>query len=86
MFKLIGANDKCKHRNFNDFKANNMKTALEIYKAIDTEFCMGAPNSLVNRQCKTNNDVIVYAMEKYAKQYHKAQLKLLGLHNVSKAK
>jgi len=59
-----------------------MKTPLEIYKALDKEFCMGSPNSLVNRKCKTRNELIVYAMEEYAKQYHQAKLKLLGIAGV----
>jgi hypothetical protein len=69
-----------------DFRKAKMKTALEIYKAIDTEFCKGSPNSLVNRKCKTGKDVIVYAMEKYAKQYHQDKLKLLGIADVVDSK
>lgn len=60
-----------------------MKEPIEIYKAIDTEFTMGAPNSLVNRKCETGQDVIVYAMKEYAKQYHKYHLKLLGISGVN---
>jgi|GEM_PF-2826038 hypothetical protein len=45
-----------------------MKTALQIYKEVDEEFCKGSPGSLVNRKCHTSEDVIIWAMHEYHKQ------------------
>lgn len=50
--------------------------ALELYKSLETEFTMGSPRSKLNRKCKNGEDLIVYAMEEYAKLKVKEYTKL----------
>ena len=42
-------------------------TAKYLYSQLDEEFCKGSPNSDLNKKCKTEKDLIVYAMKEYAK-------------------
>ena len=55
-----------------------MKTAKEIYRELDEEFCKGSPKSKLNNKCKTHEDLIVYAMEEYAEQFKIKENTLIG--------
>jgi hypothetical protein len=71
-------NGKCKHRNFNDLKAEIMKRKI-LKKAMNKEYCGETRFDYLDKE---EIPMIYKAME----EYHQAKLKLLGLHNVSKTK
>ena len=43
-----------------------MTKAKKLYSQLHEEFCKGSPKSKVNTKCKTEKDLLAYAMELYA--------------------
>lgn len=52
----------------NIFKRKNKYEATSLYRELLEEFEKGRPDSDVNQNCNTKEDVAVYAMKKYASQ------------------
>ena len=71
-------NAKCKHSNFNDLK-NKIMDEKEIEEYTDE-----MRNSGIDTGRYSWSELVLIATA--MKNYHRAKLKLLGLHNVSKTK